>query len=93
MPHSPPGQPGVGDAGSFENLAIWVQCAMIIVMFGKAAIGGAGLTLALLGAINAVSATVSHSWVACGPYLPYLVGAGAVANGIWQVASSVRRAA
>ena len=62
-----------------------VHLAMILIMFGKAAIGSAGLTLALLGAANIIAAAISDTWVAGGTYLPYLVAAGAIAGGVLQI--------
>jgi hypothetical protein len=66
------------------------------VVFGKAAIGGAGLTLAILGAINALLAA-AHSWLHVKvhfnietPVLWYLMIFGAIATGLIGVRARPR---
>ena len=59
----------------------WLATLLLTVSFiGKAAIGGAGAMLAVLGAINLV-----HTWTETGAYLPYFVTAGALAGAIYGV--------
>jgi hypothetical protein len=66
------------------------------VVFGKAAIGGAGLTLALLGAINALLA-IAPSWIHVQlrgvietPALWYLMISGAIVTGLVGVRARPR---
>jgi hypothetical protein len=57
-----------------------VHILALVAVVGKAAVGGAGLVLAGLGALNLALAFPTHGWVmdATSLWLPYLVSLGAL---------------
>lgn len=65
-----------------------VDGLMLTAILGKAAVGGAGLALALLGAADLLLGSPTHGWVVgvTTLYLPYFVVFGAAAGAFWAYA-------
>jgi len=56
----------------------------LVAFIGKAAVGGAGLALALLGAADLLLGSPTHGWVVVMTtlYLPYFAGLGAAGGAL-----------
>jgi hypothetical protein len=74
-----------------------LHVAAVAVAFGKAAIGGAGLMLAVLGALNAFLGAAAHTWIQTWAHsgiesfaVPYLTVVGAFIGGLVGI-TSLRR--
>lgn len=69
------------DAGRKPGLRLWRRLMMFVAV-GKAAVAGAGLTLAGLGALNIAFAIAAHQWVIDfqHQYIDYATGGGAAAG-------------
>ncbi len=64
------------------------HCLALVARLGKAAVGGAGLALALLGAADLLLAMPTHGWVVSVTtlYLPYFAVLGGAAGALWAFA-------
>ena len=76
-------QPAPEDSDTeMKNLSVMLHLLAATAMFGKAAIGGAGATLAFLGALNIFSDVVLSGASVTGRFLPVIVAAGGVLGGV-----------
>lgn len=64
-----------------ENLPMSWQKFLMVVAVCKAAIGGAGLALAILGAYNVAAAIAAHDWLVSVQHA-YTLDAFAVGGGV-----------
>jgi hypothetical protein len=64
-----------------ENIPMAWQQVLAVIVICKAAIAGAGLALAILGALNIVAAISAHEWLESAKHT-YALDAFAVGGGI-----------